>query len=72
MAVPASTRTYAQISRNRIERSMANQNKMGMRQAQKEQTMSEMQKAAAQEVFRDGGGPLFPGTLSHANGAILP
>lgn len=61
--MPAATRGYAaQISRSRVERSMAQHERANMRAGTKEQTMSQMQKAAAAEVFKDGGGPLFPGT----------
>lgn len=67
--VPARTpwagtnRSYAQISRDKITRAMSQQQKLGERGATKEQTMSQMQKAAAMDVFKDGGGPLFPGTF---------
>ncbi|XWW94234.1 hypothetical protein V2A60_002177 [Cordyceps javanica] len=56
-------RCYAQISRGKIDRAMNRQQKLGERGATKEQTMSQMQKAAAMDVFKDGGGPLFPGTF---------
>ncbi len=57
------TRGYAQISRDKINRAMSHQQKMGERSATREQTMSQMQKSAAMDVFKDGGGPLFPGTI---------
>ncbi|KAJ4147298.1 hypothetical protein LMH87_001832 [Akanthomyces muscarius] len=57
------TRGYAQISRDKINRAMSHQQKMGERSATREQTMSQMQKSAAMDVFKDGGGPLFPGTF---------
>lgn len=37
--------------------------KRGASKAVKEQTMSQMQRAANAEYFRGGGGPLFPGTI---------
>ncbi|OAQ98574.1 hypothetical protein LLEC1_01565 [Akanthomyces lecanii] len=58
-----SIRGYAQISRDKINRAMSHQQKMGERGATREQTMSQMQKSAAMDVFKDGGGPLFPGTF---------
>lgn len=57
------TRGYAQISRDKINRAMSHQQKLGERGATKEQTISQMQKSAAMDVFKDGGGPLFPGTI---------
>lgn len=70
-AAPA--RSYAQVSRTRVNRAMNASQKIGERNATKEQTMSEMQKAAAMEVFRDGGGPLFPGTITRPSSmAVLP
>lgn len=57
------TRGYAQISRDKINRAMSHQQKLGERGATKEQTISQMQKSAAMDVFKDGGGPLFPGMI---------
>ncbi|OAA60142.1 Membrane transporter, Tim44-related/Ribosomal protein L45 [Cordyceps fumosorosea ARSEF 2679] len=59
----SSRRGYAQISRDKINRAMSHQQKLGERGATREQTMSQMQKAAAMDIFKDGGGPLFPGTF---------
>lgn len=67
MPPAGSARGYAQISRDKINRAMSHQQKLGERGAVKEQTMSQMQKAAAMDVFKDGGGPLFPGTNFLAN-----
>ncbi|KAM3437766.1 hypothetical protein MY4824_003600 [Beauveria thailandica] len=56
-------RSYARVSRDKINRAMSHQQKLAERDATREQTMSQMQKAAAKDVFKDGGGPLFPGTF---------
>ncbi|OAA38734.1 hypothetical protein BBO_06981 [Beauveria brongniartii RCEF 3172] len=53
-------RGYARVSRDKINRAMNHQQKLAERDATREQTMSQMQQAAAKDVFKDGGGPLFP------------
>ena len=46
---------------SRIRREMDRDTQASKRKMNKEQSMSQMQKAANAEYFKDGGGPLFPG-----------
>lgn len=57
-----STRQYASMpSKNKIVRELDRASRQGSNKMSKEQSMSNMQKMANAEYFRDGGGPLFPG-----------
>ncbi|KFG83439.1 hypothetical protein MANI_018085 [Metarhizium anisopliae] len=60
-----STRRYASMpGRNKIIREMDRASRQSSNKMAKEQSMSNMQKLANAEYFKDGGGPLFPDALS--------
>lgn len=56
-------RHYASMAgRNKIIREMDRASRQSSNKMAKEQSMSNMQKLANAEYFKDGGGPLFPGS----------
>ncbi|KAG6011905.1 hypothetical protein E4U54_007852 [Claviceps lovelessii] len=60
----SSSRHYASLpSRSKIVRELERATRLGTASKDKEQSMSRLQKAANAEYFRDGNGPLFPGTF---------
>ena len=64
-ARPSCTRSYASMpSRNKVVREMERASRQSSSKMSKEQSMSHMQKLANAEYFKDGGGPLFPGTAT--------
>ncbi|PNY22678.1 Uncharacterized protein TCAP_07068 [Tolypocladium capitatum] len=63
LAVHASRRYATAPSRNRIVRELDRASRISSSKMTKEQSMSQMQKLANAEYFKDGGGPLFPGTF---------
>jgi protein MBA1 len=57
-----SSRHYASMpGRNKIVRELDRASRQSSNKMAKEQSMSNMQKLANAEYFKDGGGPLFPG-----------
>ncbi|KAL3955112.1 hypothetical protein ACCO45_010675 [Purpureocillium lilacinum] len=63
LTVPATRRHASGPSRNRIIRELDRASRVSSSKMSKEQSMSQMQKVANAEYFKDGGGPLFPGTF---------
>lgn len=58
-----STRHYASLpGRGKITREMERASRQSSKKMAKEQSMSNLQKIANAEYFKDGGGPLFPGS----------
>ncbi|GAB0133109.1 hypothetical protein EsDP_00001525 [Epichloe bromicola] len=58
------SRYYASMpGRNKIVRELDRASRQSSAKMAKEQSMSRMQRLANAEYFRDGGGPLFPGTF---------
>ncbi|KHO00967.1 uncharacterized protein MAM_01745 [Metarhizium album ARSEF 1941] len=57
-------RQYASVpGRNKIVRELDRASRQSSAKMAKEQSMSDLQKLANAEYFKDGGGPLFPGTF---------
>lgn len=63
LAVHAPRRYATAPSKSRIVRELDRASRISSSKMNKEQSMSQMQKLANAEYFRDGGGPLFPGAL---------
>ncbi|OAA44992.1 hypothetical protein NOR_03746 [Metarhizium rileyi] len=63
LSIPSS-RHYASVpGRNKIVRELDRASRQSSNKMAKEKSMSNMQKLANAEYFKDGGGPLFPGTF---------
>ncbi|UNI24390.1 hypothetical protein JDV02_010140 [Purpureocillium takamizusanense] len=60
---PAARQYASGVSRNKIKREMDRAARVSSSRMNTEQSMSQMQKLANAEYFKDGGGPLFPGTF---------
>lgn len=66
-------RQYAtQPSRSKTMREMDRAARAGSSRMTKEQSISQLQKMANAEYFKDGGGPLFPGSHIHSDSSLSP
>lgn len=64
-------RQYAtQPSRSKTMREMDRAARAGSSRMTKEQSISQLQKMANAEYFKDGGGPLFPGSHLHPDSSL--